>query len=98
MKRSLGMARVAHTLNKGSGISYDLSIGILCNTFKQEKIRSILKKENKESQRIRDLPAEIVVYYVIAMCLFMHVNLKEVLRCLLEGLRNIYGSSTVKVT
>ncbi len=92
------MARVAHTLSKGSGISYDLSIGVLCNTFKQEKIISILKETNKDSQRIRDLPAEIVVYYVIAMCLFMHVNLKEVLRCLLEGLRNIYGSNAVKIT
>lgn len=92
------MARTAWTLSKGGGISYDVSIGVLCSAIKQDKIRSILKETKKESERTRDLPAEVVVYYVIAMCLFMHVNLKEVLRCLLEGLRNVLGREAIKIT
>lgn len=92
------MARTAQTLNSGSGISYDLSIGVLCKAISRDKIRIILNETKKESRRRRELPAEIVVYYVIAMCLFMHVNMKEVLRCLLEGLRNILGRDAVKIT
>jgi len=92
------MARTAHTLSKGGMISHDLSIALLCNTFKKDKIASILTATSKHSQRKRDLPAEVVVYYVITMCLFMHVNLKEVLRCLLEGLRTVLGKDAVKIT
>jgi hypothetical protein len=40
----------------------------------------------------------VVVYYVIAMALLMHVNLREVLRCLLAGLRRVTGAAGLKVT
>lgn len=92
------MSRTKEALSKGSKISYDLSIGVLCTTFKAEKIRAILTATGRTSKRKRDLPAEVVVYYVIAMCLFMQVNSKEVLRCLLEGLRHVFGRDAVKVT
>jgi len=38
------------------------------------------------------------MYYVIAMALFRHVNLREVLRCLLEGFRGLRGDLPVKIT
>ncbi len=38
------------------------------------------------------------MYYVIAMALFRHVNLREVLRCLLEGFRRLHGDLPVKIT
>ena len=37
--------------------------------------------------RQRDLPAHVVVYYVIALVLYMHSSYREVLRCLLEGIQ-----------
>jgi hypothetical protein len=37
------------------------------------------------------LPAHVVVYYVIALSLYMQVSCPEVLRCLLEGLRWLHG-------
>jgi hypothetical protein len=37
------------------------------------------------------LPAHVVVYYVIALGLFMQVSCQEVLRCLLEGLQWCWG-------
>ena len=92
------MARTSQTLSKGGMISHNLSIALLCKTFDFQKISSILQVTDKKSKRTRDLPAEVVVYYVIAMCLFMHVNLKEVLRCLLEGLRLVLGRNMLKVT
>ncbi len=39
------------------------------------------------SQRERDLPAHVVVYYVIALALYMQSSYREVLRCLLEGVQ-----------
>ena len=32
-------------------------------------------------------PAQVIVYYVIALTLYMQVSYREVLRCLLEGVK-----------
>jgi hypothetical protein len=37
--------------------------------------------------RQRDLPPQVVVYYVIALALYMQSSYREVLRCLLEGIQ-----------
>jgi len=41
-----------------------------------------LERTGLQSRRVRDLPAEALVYYVIALGLFMAVSTGEVLRCL----------------
>jgi hypothetical protein len=44
------------------------------------------------------LPAHVVVYYVIALALYMHSSYREVLRCLLEGVQWLMDpSAAVKV-
>ena len=91
------MARTANTWNKSPGIGAYLSVANLCRTLSPSEVRDALEKSGKGTQRRRDLPAEAVVYYVIAMALFMHVNLREVLYCLMEGLRMI-GGVQLKVT
>jgi hypothetical protein len=49
--------------------------------------------------RQRDLPAHVVVYYVIALALYMQSSCTEVLRCLLESVRWLSGSADgLKVT
>jgi len=50
-------------------------------------VHEVLAASGKASIRQRDLPAHVVVYYVIAMTLFMSASCKEVLRVLLEGLQ-----------
>jgi hypothetical protein len=50
------------------------------------------------SVRERDLPAHVVVYYVIALALYMRSSYREVLRCLLEGVQWLLDpSAAVKV-
>ncbi|MGE5159840.1 MAG: transposase domain-containing protein, partial [Gemmatimonas sp.] len=44
-------------------------------------------RDHKASERERDLPAHVMIYYAIALSLYMSVSTREVLRCLLEGLR-----------
>src|SRR3990170_2560949 len=80
------MARNADVLANGSRMSDYVSLGVVAKAFPAEKVREILRQTGKESARERALPAHVVVYYVIALSLYMQVSCREVLRCLLEGL------------
>src|SRR5215213_6084856 len=51
----------------------------------------------RAGERERDLPAPVMVYYAIALALYMGSSTREVLRCLLEGLRWLWGAEAVKV-
>jgi hypothetical protein len=60
-------------------------IGVLAEAFPLEAVRSILKATRREGQRRRLLPAPMMVYYIIALGLFVGVGCREVLRRLLDG-------------
>jgi len=60
---------------------------VITKTFPLERVRSVLAATGKLSERERDLPAHVVVYYAIALALYMQSSYREVLRCLLEGLQ-----------
>jgi hypothetical protein len=66
--------------------------------FPAEKIHEVLQQTNRASIRERDLPAHVVIYYVIALALYMRSSYREVLRCLLEGVQWLLDpSAKVKV-
>ena len=81
------MARTLATLPEGSRITDYVSLGVIAKTFPLERVRSVLAATGKASVRERDLPAHVVVYYAIALALYMQSSYREVLRCLLEGLQ-----------
>jgi len=81
------MARTVATLPAGSRITDYISLGVVAKTFPLEKVRAVLAASGKQSVRQRDLPAHVVVYYVIALALYMQSSYREVLRCLLEGIQ-----------
>lgn len=92
------MARTAAELPAGTRITDHISLGVVAKTFPAAKVREILEGSGKTSKRQRDLPSHVVVYYVIALALYMNSSCREVLRCLLEGLQWLRGpSSPVKV-
>lgn len=91
------MARTASILGQQPGIGERLGIAAMCRCFGSRKIAKALRASGRETVRRRELSAELTIYYVIAMALLMHVNLKEVLRCLFEGLRDA-GHAEVKIT
>jgi hypothetical protein len=80
------MARTEATLPKGTRVTDFISLGVIAARFPRSKIHEVLVETGRSSQRQRSLPAHVVVYYVIALALFMQVSYREVLRCLLEGL------------
>jgi Insertion element 4 transposase N-terminal len=57
-------------------------------------VRAVLTASGKTSLRERDLPAHVVMYYVIALALYMQASYREVLRCLLEGLQWLRDPAT----
>jgi len=93
------MARTVAELPKGARITDYVSLGVIAKTFPAERVREALAETGKASKRQRDLPAHVVVYYVIALALYMHVSCREVLRCLLEGIRWLMGpAAKIKVS
>ena len=81
------MARTLAALPEGSRITDYISLGVITKTFPLQRVRSVLAATGKGSQRERDLPAHVVVYYAIALALYMQSSYREVLRCLLEGVQ-----------
>jgi hypothetical protein len=81
------MARSVATLPAGSRITDYISLGVITKSFPVSRVRAVLAATNRESLRQRDLPAQVVVYYVIALALYMTSSYREVLRCLLEGVQ-----------
>jgi len=85
------MARTVASLPAGSRITDYISLGVLTKTFPLDKVMAVVAAAGKTNQRQRDLPAHVVVYYIIAMTLYMQVSYREVLRCLLEGVKWLLG-------
>src|SRR5438094_6107287 len=63
----------------------EVGIAVFAEAFPLEKIREILKATGREEKRKRQLPAVVMVYYVVALGLFVSVGCREVLRRLLDG-------------
>lgn len=81
------MARTVAGLPSGTRITDYISLGVITKWFPLSVIENLLRRTGRASIRQRDLPAHVVVYYVIALALYMQSSYREVLRCLLEGLQ-----------
>jgi hypothetical protein len=81
------MARTPARLPNGTRISDHVTLGVLTATVPAVLIDAVLADTDRHSQRQRQLPARLMVYYVIALALYAQASYGEVLRCLLEGLR-----------
>ena len=81
------MARTVAELPKGSRITDYISLGVLNTMIPRTAVDAALEASSRQSIRQRDLPAHVMVYYVIALALYMQSSYREVLRCLLEGLQ-----------
>jgi hypothetical protein len=89
------MARTAAGLPAGIRLSDHISLGVIARTFPLDRVQQVLAETAKASER--DLPAHVMVYYVIALALYTSASTREVLRCLLEGLRWLWGAEAVRV-
>ena len=81
------MARTRAALPPGSRITDYISLGVIAHWFPRHAVDRVLRDCGRASRRQRDLPAPVMVYYVIALALYMQSSYREGLRCLLEGLQ-----------
>jgi hypothetical protein len=81
------MARTPARLPNGSRLSDYVTLGVLTTTVPAGLIDAVLADTGRQSRRQRQLPARLVVYYVMALALYAQASYGEVLRCLLEGVR-----------
>ena len=81
------MARHAKILSQGNTALEHLGVGILALGFPLQEVQKIVAACDRTEKRLRDLPAALMVYYVIALNLFPGVSYQSVLRWLLGGLQ-----------
>lgn len=67
-------------------LSDRVAVGVLTRAFPPELVDEVLAATGRVEQRKRVLPARVVVYFVLAMCLFRREGYEEVTRLLTDGL------------
>src|SRR5947209_13010612 len=95
--RATAMARSPAGLPAGVRVSDHVSLGVIAKAVPLDQVREVLAETGKASERERDLPEHVMVYYAIALALYTTSGTREVLRCLLEGLRWLWGAEAVRV-
>jgi Insertion element 4 transposase N-terminal len=70
----------------GTSLTDRIGIGVLTRLVNRDLIDEVLAEKGRREQRTRLLPARVVVYYVMALCLFFSDAYEEVMRRLVGGL------------
>jgi hypothetical protein len=63
-----------------------IGIGVLTRLLPRDLVDEVIAEAGRREQRRRLLPARVVVYYVLALCLFFGEGYEEVMRRLVGGL------------
>lgn len=64
-----------------------VSLGVLSSIIHRDTVDDVIRECGKRELRVRLLPAHLVVYYVLALNLFLGEAYEEVMRMLVGGLR-----------
>jgi hypothetical protein len=72
----------------GERLADRIAVGLLTVTFPPGLVDRVVAETGRGQRRSRLLPARVVVYYVLAMCLFFGQGYEEVARLLTEGLEH----------
>jgi hypothetical protein len=72
-------------------------MGVLAKALPRRQIDAVLGATGTASRRERKLPAHVVVYYIVALGLYLRTSCAEVLAELLEGLRYVTGRRVVEM-
>jgi hypothetical protein len=81
----------------GERLSDRIALGVLTRAFPPELVDEVVAECGRVEQRRRLLPARVVVYFVLAMCLFSGQGYEEVARLLTCGLDSQRWKGTWRV-
>jgi len=79
--------KVVKVPSSGTQIAKHLGEGLLGKIYPRGKVLAILQKQQLASKRVRSLPNDALIYYVISMGIFMTQATREVLKSLAEGIK-----------
>ena len=79
------MAGKPSALADGIRLSDLMSTMFLANVYPLGAVNEVLAQVGKTSQRERNLPAPLMMYYMMALGLYRHAPYQEVLRCIFEA-------------
>jgi hypothetical protein len=91
------MARTKYLRQEENRLADLMNIGVLTTQFPMDQIHATLEQTGRASKRVRELPAHVLVYYIIALGLFRPLATQEVLRVLQEGLKQITDKREAKL-
>ncbi len=75
--------------SSGERFSDRIALGVLTRVFPPGLVDEVIAECGRREQRSRLLPARVVVYFVLAMCLFSGQGHEEVARLLTQGLERV---------
>jgi hypothetical protein len=80
------MARTKKIIADATNVAHHISIGLLSTICPMSLVDEVLKQFNKASKRISVMPANLVVYFVMAMALWRDPPVEEVMKIVSTGL------------
>lgn len=87
--RWVGCAKAWQVKSSGERLSDRIALGVLTRALPPELVDEVVAECGRVEQRSRLLPARVVVYFVLAMCLFSGQGYEEVARLLTHGLERV---------
>lgn len=57
-----------------------VGVGVLTRLLDRDLVDEVVAAADRQEKRSRLLPARVMVYYVLALCLFFGVSYEEVMR------------------
>ncbi|SEE67234.1 Transposase DDE domain-containing protein [Streptomyces sp. 2231.1] len=75
--------------SSGERLSDRIALGVLTRALPPELVDEVVAECGRVEQRSRLLPARVVVYFVLAMCLFSGQGYEEIARLLTHGLERV---------
>jgi hypothetical protein len=86
----VGVTRDLRLMVSGHGRLTDaIGVGVLTRLLDRDLVDEAIVAADRQEKRVRLLPARVVVYYVLALCLFFGDSYEEVMRKLSHGLRAV---------
>lgn len=91
------MPREEAALPGGVRISDLMSMTLLASVYPPSAVNQVLSETGRQSRRERALPATLMVYYVMALAIYMQVSYEDILRVVVDAFNWFAGSARVAI-
>ena len=91
------MPKEVAALPGGVRISDLMSVTLLASVYPPSAVNQVLAEAGRQSRRERALPATLMVYYVMALAIYVQVSYEEILRVVVDAFNWFAGSGPVAI-